>query len=178
MTQSTPESTKGSTTSPLQILTATDLPPVSPVRMRSCPGCGVGGAASAGGRRIGMEHATLPQSHSHGLLAALPPYTNIEDFSHLSKYVRTHFSGDWAAYTAFVHWADSQRLEFPYEPVHNEAWLSLKTPTPSDINPLRAHDVEYGASAHTCHSTIRTEGGTSALVSLMESQHLRLRTWR
>ena len=48
-----------------------------------------------------MEHATLPQSHCQGLLTALPPYTNIEDFSHLSKYVRTHFSGDWAAYTAF-----------------------------------------------------------------------------
>ena len=62
---------------------------------------GVGGAASAGGRGIGMEHATLPQSHRHRLLTALPPYTNIEDFSHLSKYVRTHFSGDWAAYTAF-----------------------------------------------------------------------------
>ena len=85
------------------------------------------GAASAGGRGIGLEHATLPQSHRHGLLTALPPYTNIEDFSHLSKYVRTHFSGDWVAYTAFVHWADSQRLVFPYEPVHVEAWLSLKT---------------------------------------------------
>ena len=34
---------------------------------------GVGGAASAGGRGIGMEHATLPQSHHHGLLTALPP---------------------------------------------------------------------------------------------------------
>jgi hypothetical protein len=75
-----------------------------------------------------MEHAALPHRHHHGLLTSLSPYTNIEDFSLLSKYVGTHFSRDWAAYTAFVYWADSQRLEFPGEPVQVETWLSMKTP--------------------------------------------------
>ena len=89
---------------------------------------GVGVAAPTDGQGMGMEHVTLPHRHRHGLLTSLPPYTNIEDFSLLSKYVRTHFSGDWAAYTAFVHWADSQRLEFPGETVHVETWLSMKTP--------------------------------------------------
>ena len=32
-------------------------------------------------------------------------------------------------YTPFVHWADSQRLEFSGEPVHVETWLSRKTPS-------------------------------------------------
>ena len=32
-------------------------------------------------------------------------------------------------YIAFVHWADSQRLEIPDKPIHDEAWLSMKTPS-------------------------------------------------
>jgi hypothetical protein len=96
---------------------------------------GVGVAAPTGGQGMGTEQATLPHSHRHGLLTSLPPFTNIEDFSLLSKYVRTHFSGDWVAYTAFIHWADSQRLEFPGEPVHVETWLSMKTSTESGDPP-------------------------------------------
>ena len=69
---------------------------------------GVGVAAPTDRRGMGMDHATLPHCHRHGLSTSLPPYTNIEDFSLLSKFVRTHFSGDWAAYTAFVQWVDSQ----------------------------------------------------------------------
>ena len=88
---------------------------------------GVRDSAPTGGQGMGMEHATLPRLH--GLLTSLPLYTNMEDFSLLSQYVRTHFSGDWAAYTAFVHWADSQWLEFPGDPVHIETWLSMKTPS-------------------------------------------------
>jgi hypothetical protein len=67
---------------------------------------GVGDSAPTGGRGMGMEHATLLRCH--GLLTSLPLWTNIEDFSLLSQYVRTHFSGEWVAYTTFVHWADSQ----------------------------------------------------------------------
>ena len=63
-------------------------------------------------------------------VADLPtPYTNLEDFSLLSQYVQTHFSEDWAAYIVFVHWADSQWLEFPHDPVHIKTWLSMKTPS-------------------------------------------------
>jgi hypothetical protein len=76
----------------------------------------------------GMGIETLPHCHRHGLQTSLPPYTNIEDFSLLSQYIWTHFSGNWAAYTAFVHWADSQQLEFPDEPVSVDTWLSMKTP--------------------------------------------------
>ncbi len=86
----------------------------------------VGVAAPTGGQGMGIE--TLLHCHRHGLQTSLPPYTNIEDFSLLSQYVRTHFSGDWVAYTLFVHWVDSQRLEFPNDPVHIETWLSMKTP--------------------------------------------------
>ena len=88
---------------------------------------GVGDAAPTVGRGMGTEHATLPRCH--GLLTSLPPWTGPKNFSLLQQYVRTHFSGDWAAYTAFVHWADSQRLEFPIEPVHVETWLSMKIPS-------------------------------------------------
>ena len=88
---------------------------------------GVGDAAPTGGRGMEMEHATLPRRH--GLSTSLPPWTSIEDFSLLSQYVRTHFSGDWVTYTAFVHWADSQRMKFPGEPIHVETWLSMKTPS-------------------------------------------------
>jgi hypothetical protein len=62
---------------------------------------GVGVAAPTSGQGMGIE--TLPHCHCHGLQTSLPPYTNIEDFSLLSQYVRTHFSGDWATYTASVH---------------------------------------------------------------------------
>ena len=88
---------------------------------------GLGDAVPTGGQGMGMEHATL--SRCHRLSTSLPPWTGPKDFSLLSQYVRTHFSGDWMAYTAFVHWADSQRLEFPGEPVHVETWLSMKTPS-------------------------------------------------
>ena len=64
---------------------------------------GVGGAAPTGGQGMGTEHATLPHSHHHGLLTSPPPWTGPEDFSLLSQYVRTHFSGDWALYNTFVH---------------------------------------------------------------------------
>jgi hypothetical protein len=37
---------------------------------------GAGGAAPTGGPGLGMEHATLTQSHRHRLMTALPPYTN------------------------------------------------------------------------------------------------------
>jgi hypothetical protein len=54
----------------------------------------VGDAAPTGGRGMGTEHVTLPHSHRHGLLTSLPPWTGPENFSLLSQYVRTHFSGD------------------------------------------------------------------------------------
>ena len=72
-----------------------------------------------------MENVTLPCRLR--LLTSLPPWTGPDDFSLLSQYVMTHFLGDWVVYTAFVHWADSQRLEFPGEPIHVETWLSMKT---------------------------------------------------
>jgi hypothetical protein len=59
---------------------------------------GMGDAAPTGGQGMGTEHATLPHSHCHRLLTSLPPWTGPEDFSLLSQYVRTHFSGDWAAF--------------------------------------------------------------------------------
>ena len=79
---------------------------------------GAGDGTPTGGQGRGMEHGTLPCRP--GLLTSLPPWTGPDDFSLLSQYVMTHFLGDLAAYTAFVHWADSQRLEFPGEPIHFE----------------------------------------------------------
>ena len=94
---------------------------------------GVGDTAPTGGRGMGMEHATLPRCH--GLSTSLPPWTGPEDFSLLFQYVVTNFFWDWAAHTAFEHWADSQRLEFPGEPVHVKTWLSMKTPSIGSRDP-------------------------------------------
>jgi hypothetical protein len=113
----------GPTTLPFRIHTVTALPSVTPVRMRRCPGWKMLYLLSDKGWGRNMQLCR------HGLLTSLPLWTGPEDFSLLQLYVRTHFSGDWAAYTAFVHWADSQRLEFPGEPVHIETWLLMKTPS-------------------------------------------------